>query len=85
VHDKEMMGIIRALEAWRQPPRRSENTEWRYGQIIGICNILCHQRSLNRRQARWALYLSRFDFENDLISQGSAMGKADALSRRARS
>ena len=38
-------------------------------------------KTLNRRQARWALYLSRFDFE--LIHKaGSSMGKADALSRR---
>jgi hypothetical protein len=38
-------------------------------------------KKLNRRQARWVLYLSRFDFE--LVNKpGSAMGKADALSRR---
>ena len=36
---------------------------------------------MNRRQARWALYLSRFDFVLKHIV-GSKMGKADGLSRR---
>jgi len=38
-------------------------------------------QKLNCRQARWALYLSRFDFVLKHIS-GSKMGKADGLSRR---
>jgi len=38
-------------------------------------------QKLNRRQARWALYLSRFDFVLKHIS-GTKMGKADSLSRR---
>ena len=39
-------------------------------------------QKLNRRQARWALYLSRFDFTLKYVV-GSKMGKADGLSRRA--
>ena len=38
-------------------------------------------QKLNCRQARWALYLSRFDFMLKHIS-GSKMGKADGLSKR---
>jgi len=38
-------------------------------------------QKLNRKQARWALYLSRFDFTLKHIP-GSKMGKADSLSRR---
>jgi len=38
-------------------------------------------QNLNRRQAQWALYLSRFDFVLKHIP-GSRMGKADGLSRR---
>ena len=38
-------------------------------------------QKLNRRQARWALYLSRFDFTLKHVP-GSKMGKADSLSRR---
>jgi hypothetical protein len=39
-----------------------------------------HQ-DLNRRQARWAQYLGRFNFKW-LHKAGTTMGKADALSRR---
>jgi len=38
-------------------------------------------QKLNRWQARWALYLSRFDFVLKHVS-GTKMGKADSLSRR---
>jgi len=38
-------------------------------------------QKLNRWQARWALYLSRFDFVLKYVP-GSRMGKADGLSRR---
>ena len=38
-------------------------------------------QKLNRRQARWSLYLSRFDFALKHVA-GKSMGKADSLSRR---
>ena len=38
-------------------------------------------QKLNRRQAKWVLYLSRFDFILKHVA-GSKMGKADGLSRR---
>jgi len=38
-------------------------------------------QKLNRRQARWALYLSRFNFTLKHVS-GSKMGKANSLRRR---
>jgi len=38
-------------------------------------------QNLNRRQARWTLYLSRFDFTLKHVL-GSKMGKVDSLSRR---
>jgi len=38
-------------------------------------------QKLNRRQARWALYLSRFNFTLKHVL-GSKMGKVDSLSRR---
>ena len=37
-------------------------------------------QKLNHRQARWALYLSRFDFTLKHVP-GSSMGRADSLSR----
>ena len=36
---------------------------------------------MNRRQARWTLYLSRFNFTLKHVP-GNKMGKADSLSRR---
>ena len=38
-------------------------------------------QKLNRKQARWALYLSRFDFTLKYVL-GTKMGKADRLSRQ---
>jgi len=38
-------------------------------------------QKLNCRQARWALYLSRFDFVLKHVP-GSRIGKADSFSRR---
>jgi len=39
-------------------------------------------KQLNRHQAHWSLYLSRFDFTLS-HRPGKLMGKLDALSRRA--
>jgi len=38
-------------------------------------------QKLNRRQARWSLYLSRFDFALKHVA-GKSMGRADSLSRK---
>ena len=38
-------------------------------------------QKLNRRQARWLLYLSRFDFTLKYVASKS-MGRADSLSRK---
>ena len=38
-------------------------------------------QKLNQRQARWLLYLSRFDFTLKHVA-GRSMGRADSLSRR---
>ena len=38
-------------------------------------------QKLNQRQARWLLYLSRFDFALKYVA-GKSMGRVDSLSRR---
>ena len=38
-------------------------------------------QKLNRRQAKWSLYLSRFNFALKHVA-GKSMGRADSLSRR---
>src|ERR1700724_2128970 len=80
VHDKEMLGIMRALEAWRH---YLEGATHQFEIWTDHRNLqyFIEAKKLNRRQARWVLYLSRFDFLM-IHKPGSSMGKANALSRR---
>ena len=78
IYDREMLGCIRALEDWRhfleglsdpfEVVTDHKNIEW-----------WTTARDLNRRQARWSLYLSRFNF-HVVYKKGESM-QADALSR----
>ncbi|GLB43134.1 putative retrotransposable element tf2 155 kda protein type 1-like [Lyophyllum shimeji] len=81
IHDKEMLAIVRALEEWRHflegAPHPFEI--WTDHKNIEYFRTA---RKLNRRQARWSLYLSRFNFSLH-HRPGRSMGKPDALSRRA--
>ena len=80
IHDKEMLAIICCLEAWRHflEGTRSKFKVWTDHKNL---EYFMSNQKLNQRQARWALYLSRFDFVLKHIL-GSKMGKADGLSRR---
>jgi len=81
IHDKEMLAIVRELEAWRH---LLEEAQFKFEIWTDHKNLeyFMKAQKLNRRQARWALYLSRFDFILKHVA-GSKMGKADRLSRRA--
>jgi len=80
IHDKEMLGVIRCLEAWRH---FLEGARLKFEIWTDYKNLeyFMSSQNLNRRQARWALYLSRFNFTLKHVP-GSRMGKADGLSRR---
>ena len=80
IHDKKMLGVIRCLEAWRHflEGARVKFEIWTDHKNL---KYFMSSQNLNRRQARWTLYLSRFDFVLKHIP-GSKMGKADRLSRR---
>jgi hypothetical protein len=80
IHDKEMLAIIRALEEWRHflEGARQKFEIWTDHKNL---EYFMSAKKLNRRQARWSLYLSRFDFTLHHIP-GRSMGKPDALSRR---
>jgi len=80
IHDKEMLVVIRCLEAWRHFLEGSKSKFEVWTDHKNLEYFMSNQK-LNRRQVRWALYLSRFDFILKHIS-GSKMGKADGLSRR---
>jgi len=80
IHDKEMLAVVRHLEAWRH---FLEGTAVKFEIWTDHKNLkyFIKAQKLNQRQARWALYLSRFDFTLKHIS-GSKMEKADSLSKR---
>ena len=80
IHDKEMLAIVRGLEMWRY---LLEGVQTKFEIWTDHKNLeyFMKVQKLNRRQARWALYLSWFDFTLKHVA-GSKMGKADGLSRR---
>jgi len=80
IHDKEILAVIRYLEAWRH---FLEGTAIKFEIWTDHKNLeyFMKVQKLNRRQARWALHLSRFNFMLKHVP-GSKMEKADSLSRR---
>ena len=80
IHNKEMLAIIWYLEAWRH---FLEGAKDRFEIWTDHKNLeyFMKAQKLNRRQARWSLYLSRFDFALKHVA-GKSMGRADSLSRR---
>jgi len=80
IHNKEMLGVIRCLEAWKHflEGARLKFEIWTDHKNI---EYFMSSQNLNRRQVQWAFYLSRFNFTLKHVP-GSKMGKADGLSRR---
>ena len=80
IHDKEMLAIIRGLEAWRH---LLEEAQFKFEIWTDHKNLeyFMKVQKLNKRQAQWALYLSQFDFTLKHVP-GMRMGKANRLSRR---
>ena len=80
IHDKKMLVIIKGLEAWRH---LLERAQFRFEIWTDHKNLeyFMKAQKLSRRQAHWALYLSRFDFTLKHVL-GIRMGKVDGLSRR---
>ena len=80
IHDKEILAVIRCLEAWRHFLEGAKGKFEIWSDHKNLEYFMSNQK-LNRQQARWALYLSRFDFILKHVP-GQRMGKADGLSRR---
>ena len=80
IHDKEMLVIIWCLEAWRYflEGAKDQFEIWTDHKNL---EYFMKAQKLNQRQARWSLYLSRFDFALKHVA-GKSMGRADSLSRR---
>ena len=80
IYDRELLAIIRALEEWRHYIQGSPHTTI----VLSDHKNLTYYREakkLNRRQARWSLYLSEFDVKL-VHTPGHKMVQSDALSRR---
>lgn len=77
VHDKELLAIVRCLEQWRHFLEGAKHpvevwTDHRNLQYFKDA------QNLNRRQARWSLFLNRFDYHLH-HRPGVSMGEPDGL------
>jgi hypothetical protein len=79
IHDKEMLAIIRALEAWR-PELEGSPTRIRIVSDHKALEYFMTTKALSGRQARWAETLSRFNFM--LTYKPGSQNRADPLTRR---
>jgi len=75
-----MLAVVRCLEAWRYF-LEGVTTEFEIWMNHKNLKYFMKAQKLNQRQARWTLYLSRFDFMLKHIPE-SKMGKVDSLNRR---
>ena len=79
VYDRELLGIIQALEKWRHYIQGSGHTTIIFPDHKNLMYFRTAQK-LNNRQARWSLYLLEFDIK--LIHlPGSKMIQFNALSQ----
>jgi hypothetical protein len=81
IYDRELLGIIRALETWRHYIQGSVHPITIFSDHKNLM-FFWQTQKLNRRQARWSLFLSQFDVKLVHVP-GSQMIQSDALSRRA--
>jgi len=75
-----MLEVIHCLEAWRHF-LEGANIKFEIWTDHKNLEYFMSNQNLNRRQACWASYLSRFNFVLKHVP-GSKMGKMDELSRR---
>jgi len=80
IHNKEMLAVIRCLEAWKHYLEGMKVQFEIWTDHKNLQYFMTSQK-LNHRQARWVLYLSRFNFVLKHIP-GKSIGKVDGLSRR---
>ncbi|KAI5115854.1 hypothetical protein M0805_006710, partial [Coniferiporia weirii] len=81
VYDRELLGIIRGLEAWRHYLLGNPHTTIIWCDHKNL-SYFRSDRRLSPRQSRWNLYLSQFDY-SIMHRPGTSIPGADALSRRA--
>ena len=80
IYDKELMAIVRCFEEWR-PHLESADHPIKVLSDHNNLEYFMTTKLLNRRQARWSEFLSRFNFRI-VYRPGKVGGKPDALTRR---
>ena len=80
IHNKKILVVIRGLENWRC---LLKDIKFKFKIQTDYKNLeyFMKAQKLNRKQARWTLYLSRFDFTLKYVLE-TKMKKADRLSKR---
>jgi hypothetical protein len=80
IYDKELLAIIRAFEEWRP---ELEGSKYPITVITDHRNLeyFMTTKQLNRRQARWSEFLSRFTYKI-VYRPGKQGAKPDSLTRR---
>jgi hypothetical protein len=80
IYDKELMAIIKPLEEWRP---ECKGAAYPLQLITDHKNLeyFMTKMLLNRRQARWSEFLTRFDYKI-VYRPGKSNEKANALTRR---
>ena len=80
IYDKEFLAIVKAFEEWRP---ELEGSRFPVEVITDHKNLeyFMFSKLLNRRQARWSEFLSRFNFKI-IYRPGKQNQAVDALSRR---
>jgi hypothetical protein len=61
IYDKELLAIVHAFEAWRHYLEGSTHAIDVFSDHSNLTYFTTAQR-LTRRQARWSIFLTRFDF-----------------------
>jgi hypothetical protein len=79
IYDQELLGIVRVLETWRHYLQGSAHLTTILSDHKNL-TYFCSAQKLNRRQARWSLFLSQFKLKLVHVP-GSQMVQSDALSR----
>lgn len=81
VHDKELLAVVRALETWRPYLEGNPHCIDIFSDHRNL-EFFMTARDLNRRQARWSIFLNRFVFKIH-HRPGRLSAGPDELSRRA--
>jgi len=80
IHDKEMLAIMNAFNQWRVELQSVQTPTEVYSDHRAL-EYFMTTKKLTPRQARWAEYLSQFNFEIQYRT-GKSNSLADALTRR---